>query len=105
MLTGTARVSSKGWVVIPKEIRDELGIQPGDEVRFVLWRPVHRGEAAAETLQLARVPKNAVTSLRGKYAPKPGETPWTEDLLEERRREREREERKAQRWHKRKKPA
>lgn len=32
----TRRVGPKGQVVIPKELRDELGIEPGDEVRF--WR-------------------------------------------------------------------
>lgn len=29
------RVTSKGQVTIPKEIRDQLGIQPGSEVEFV----------------------------------------------------------------------
>lgn len=29
-----SRVTSKGQVTIPKEIRDKLGIQPGDELRF-----------------------------------------------------------------------
>lgn len=28
------RVTAKGQVTIPKEIRDELGIEPGDEVAF-----------------------------------------------------------------------
>jgi len=28
------RVTTKGQVTIPKEIREELGIEPGDEVRF-----------------------------------------------------------------------
>ncbi|MUV90810.1 AbrB/MazE/SpoVT family DNA-binding domain-containing protein [Halapricum sp. CBA1109] len=28
------RVTTKGQVTIPKEIRDELGIEPGDEVAF-----------------------------------------------------------------------
>jgi len=32
----THRVGAKGQVVIPKEIRNELGIEPGDEVSF--WR-------------------------------------------------------------------
>jgi AbrB family looped-hinge helix DNA binding protein len=32
----THRVGPKGQVVIPKELRDELGIEPGDEVNF--WR-------------------------------------------------------------------
>ena len=32
----THRVGAKGQVVIPKDLRDELGIEPGDEVTF--WR-------------------------------------------------------------------
>ena len=44
----THRVGPKGQVVIPKELRDELGIEPGDEVSFwrhddhVALRPAHR---------------------------------------------------------------
>jgi AbrB family looped-hinge helix DNA binding protein len=32
----TSRVGTKGQVVIPKQLRDRLGIVPGDEVDFVL---------------------------------------------------------------------
>lgn len=44
----THRVGEKGQVVIPKALRDELGIRPGDEVTFwrdgdhVAVRPAHR---------------------------------------------------------------
>lgn len=30
----TAKVSSKGQVVIPQEIREAIGLQPGDKVDF-----------------------------------------------------------------------
>ena len=75
--------------MIPKAIRDEIGIQPGDEVMFepdgaevrvrrVETDPAHRAQE--------------LKSLRGIWADVPGG--GTEELLEERHRERELEERK-----------
>ncbi|WP_407572728.1 AbrB/MazE/SpoVT family DNA-binding domain-containing protein [Deinococcus altitudinis] len=32
----TATVSSRGQIVLPREVRDRLGVQKGDEVEFVL---------------------------------------------------------------------
>lgn len=53
----THRVGAKGQVVIPKELRDELGIEPGDEVTF--WR--HEDH-------LAMRPAHSRNPLRGRFA-------------------------------------
>lgn len=52
----THRVGPKGQVVIPKEIRDQLGIEPGDEVDFWL-----EGDQVAVRLSGRRSP------LRGRF--------------------------------------
>ena len=73
----THRVGPKGQVVIPKELRDELQIEPGDEVSF--WR---EGDHVA--VRSAR----PVTPLRGRFAG----SALTVELEEERRADRLREE-------------
>ena len=37
MPSRTAKVSQKGWVVIPAELRKARNIKPGDTVRFVQY--------------------------------------------------------------------
>lgn len=88
----THKVGAKGQVVIPKGIRDEIGIKPGDEVTF----EPHGAEVTVrrvedDSAQLAR----DIEDLRGIWAGTAGG--GTDDLLTERRRERELEERKAER--------
>jgi AbrB family looped-hinge helix DNA binding protein len=103
MLMGKSKVSSKGWVVIPKEIREEMGIEAGDEVTFFFWPPLVRDKQRGfGTLRLMSSPKGASAG-RGKYKGRPGDRPWTEDLLEDRRREVEQEEREIQRWRRKRK--
>lgn len=81
----TVTVSEKGWVVIPKDIRDRLGIRKGDKVHVldvagrIIIVPASKGdpvEAAYGTLR------------------RPGRSSATEALLRDRREEAEMEERK-----------
>lgn len=89
----THKVGAKGQVVIPKAIRDEIGIQPGDEVVF---------EPDGEEVRVRRAtedPRNRarkIKALRGLWADRPGG--GTRALEQQRREDREREKRKAARW-------
>jgi AbrB family looped-hinge helix DNA binding protein len=89
------KLSSKGWVVIPKEIRDEMGLQPGDEVQFALWSPPPGMKQGKDFLSLhvSRIPEDPVAAISGLFERRPGEESWTENLVQERRKEAEREER------------
>ena len=75
----THRVGPKGQVVIPKELRDELGIEPGDLVTF--WR---QNDHVAVRRADDRPP------LRGRFR---GGPPLEDVLLAERGADREREDR------------
>lgn len=88
----THKVGIKGQVVIPKAIRDEIGIKPGDEVTFEPnGAEVRVRRVEDDPAQLTR----DIKALRGIWADTAGG--GTDELLEERRSERELEERKAQR--------
>jgi AbrB family looped-hinge helix DNA binding protein len=54
----TQRVGAKGQVVIPKQMRDELGLQPGAEVEF---------EREGETVRIRAAGAVATQGLRGRY--------------------------------------
>jgi antitoxin PrlF len=86
------RVGSKGQVVIPKAIRDLVGIEPGDEVVFEPDGTDVRVRRVRDDPQARR---QRIEALRGAWAGIPGL--GTDDLLAERRQERAREERKARR--------
>lgn len=85
----TYRVGPKGQVVIPKAIRDQLGIAPGDEVDVERRRAevvIRRHRVSVDERQ------ERIAALRGLLAGRPGG--GTAELEAARREEREREERK-----------
>ena len=73
----THRVGPKGQVVIPKELRDELGIHPGDEVSFWL-----------DDDHVAVRPTSRRRPLKGRFAG----SDLVAELMRERARDRRREE-------------
>jgi AbrB family looped-hinge helix DNA binding protein len=76
----TATVSAKGWVVIPKPIRDRHGLQKGSRVQIVDY---------GQILALVPLPADPVEALHGMFEGGPS---LTKDLLAERAREWAREE-------------
>lgn len=89
----THKVGIKGQVVIPKAIRDQLGIQPGDEVTFEPDGNEVRVRRAEDDPALRA---REIKALRGAWADSPGG--GTDDLIKARREEREAEDRNTQRW-------
>lgn len=74
-----AIVSQKGWIVIPKALRQKFNIKPGTKVRLVDY---------GNGISIVPIPADPVQALRGLFAE---EASLTEDLLAERKKEREKE--------------
>jgi AbrB family looped-hinge helix DNA binding protein len=69
-MSSSAKVSSKGQVVIPQAIRERLGIREGDELEFVV-----AGEGWVHVRIVNRVP---FQSLRGAWK-EPGDPHLTDE--------------------------
>ena len=70
----TQRVGPKGQVVIPKDIRDQLGLEPGSEVDF---------ERDGDAVRILPAGAAATRGLRGRY----GSSGLADALLADRGRE------------------
>ncbi|MGH2458572.1 MAG: AbrB/MazE/SpoVT family DNA-binding domain-containing protein [Chloroflexota bacterium] len=79
-----ATMSAKGWVVIPKVRREKYGLTPGRSVEVIDYGGV---------VSIIPIPADPIRTMAGMFAREGGGS-WTEELLEERRRERERDERR-----------
>lgn len=76
-------VSSKGQVVIPAELREQLGLDKGTRAT---WRE-EKGRLVLTPMTVRRIDE-----IRGFLKPKPGEPTMFDELFAERERERKREE-------------
>lgn len=77
----TARTSSKGQVVIPKEYRDKLGIKAGERVGISI---------VADHVEIYTLPEDPVEEICGIFSEG---SSLVDALLEDRRREKEHEDR------------
>lgn len=76
----TTTVSAKGWVVIPKPIREKHGLKKGSRVQVL---------DCGEILAIVPLPDDPIEALHGMFEGGPS---LTRELLAERERERAREE-------------
>jgi AbrB family looped-hinge helix DNA binding protein len=72
-------VSAKGWVVIPKPVREKYRLEQGSRVQIVDY---------GQLLAIVPLPDDPVEALHGMFE---GEPSLTAELLAERERERTRE--------------
>jgi AbrB family looped-hinge helix DNA binding protein len=67
----TATLTSKGQTTIPKQIRDQLGMKPGDRMAFTLM---------ADGTMLVRVKRKRVAELAGRLHKKGRKTVAVEQM-------------------------
>ena len=75
----TATMSAKGWLVIPKDLRDKYGLKTGSHVQVIDYDG---------SLSLVPLPEDPIAALYGMLQDGPS---LTAELLKERARERARE--------------
>ena len=81
----TAYVTSKGQLVVPSRIRRRFGIKPGTRVNFV---------EEGDRIIFQPVTREYIDSFCGIFKLKPGEKSAVQELLEDRRAEKAKEDRK-----------
>lgn len=84
MIMKTAYVTSKGQLVVPSEIRRRFGIKPGTRINFV---------EEGDRIIFQPVTREYIDSFCGVFKQKPGEKSVVQELLEERRAEKAKEDR------------
>jgi AbrB family looped-hinge helix DNA binding protein len=80
----SAYVTSKGQLVVPSRIRRRFGIKPGTRINFV---------EEGERIIFQPVTREYISSFCGIYRQKPGEKSVVQELIEERRAEKAKEDR------------
>ena len=78
----TSYVTSKGQLVVPSRIRRKYGIKPGTRVNFV---------EDGQRIIFQPVTREYIDSFCGIFKKKPGEKSVVEEHLQDRRKERDRE--------------
>ena len=84
IVMNTAYVTSKGQLVVPSRIRRRFGIKPGTRVNFV---------EEGDRIIFQPVTKEYINSFCGVFKQKPGEKSVVQELIEERRAEKAKEDR------------
>jgi AbrB family looped-hinge helix DNA binding protein len=79
-----AYVTSKGQLVVPARIRRRFGIKPGTRINFV---------EEGDRIIFQPVTREYISSFRGMFKRKPGEKSMVQELIEERRAEKAKEDR------------